>query len=272
MADHNLNFYQQLAQDYHLIFQDWTQSIMRQGIALDRLLRAYGIAPPVAVLDCAAGIGTQAIGLAARGYTVHATDISPAAVERAAQEAAALGVTLTTGIADMRNLKNQVAGDFDLVIACDNAVPHLLTDADLALAMENMRAKLRPAGLLLISIRDYDHLLLNKPRATLPQVIDDPAPESSTTDAAKRRIVFQVWDWAADRYTLTMFILQQQDQSSDAALATPDAWRTSTYRGTYRALQRADLNAALTQAGFTDLRWHMPQDTGYHQPLVTARG
>ena len=68
---------------------------------------------------------------------------------------------------------------------------------------------------------------------------------------------------ATDCYTLTLFIVQAQQDAS---------WQTTTYTATYRALQRADLNAALDQAGFTDLRWHMPQDTGYHQPIVMARG
>lgn len=261
MSDSALDFYQQLAQDYHLIFSDWHNSIERHSAVLDRLFRAYNVTPPRDVLDCSAGIGTQAIGLATRGYTVHATDISPAAIERAAREAAALGIALTTGVADMRNLANQIEGDFNLVISCDNALPHLLTDADLMLAVENMRAKLRDSGLLLISIRDYDHLLLNPPRATQPYVIDN---------HTGRRIIFQLWDWQepqeTTQYELTLFIVQQQEADT-----TSPTWHTTTYSTTYRALQRSELNAALKRAGFTDVRWHMPQDTGYHQPIVIAR-
>jgi glycine/sarcosine N-methyltransferase len=263
MSDDVRDFYQQLAAEYHLVYSDWHQAIERQSTALDRLIRASGDGPPLDMLDCSCGIGTQAIGLAARGYTVHATDFSPAAVQRAAREAASQGVTLTTGVADMRALARQVAGDFDIVLSCDNAVPHLLTDDDLLLAAQNMRAKLRDSGLLLISIRDYDHLLLSKPRATQPQVIDaraDGAPDGETG----RRIVFQVWDWQDTQYTLTLFILRQRADLSGE-------WFTSTYRTSYRALQRTELNAILERAGFTALRWHMPQDTGYYQPVVIAR-
>jgi methylase of polypeptide subunit release factors len=46
-------------------------------------------------LDCACGINTQAIGLAMRGGTVHATDLSPAAIARAGREAASFGAALT---------------------------------------------------------------------------------------------------------------------------------------------------------------------------------
>ena len=254
MTDNTLPFYDQLARDYHLIFADWSKSIERQGHALDRLIRAHMPPPPLDVLDCSCGIGTQAIGLAGHGYRVHATDLSPAAVERATQEAAARSVSLTVGVADFRSLASQVEGSFDVVLSCDNSLPHLLADEDLVLAAQNMHAKLRDSGLLLISIRDYDHLTLDKPRATWPQVFDDPTGQ---------RIVFQVWNWSDDggTYSFSMFIL----------LETGDGWITKHYAATYRALLRADLTAVLARAGFRDIRWHMPQDTGYHQPVVTAR-
>lgn len=254
MTDSVLDFYEQLAADYHLLFTDWGQAIERQGAALDRLIRAYLPDGPVHVLDCSCGIGTQAIGLAQRGYTVHATDFSPRAVERAALEATRLSVPLTTGVADFRTLAEQVEGTFDVVISCDNSVTHLLDDADLALTAQNMHAKLRPDGLLLLSIRDYDHLTYDRPRTTTPTIIDEDG---------QRRVVFQVWDWAEDgqSYTLTMFIVQQ-----DGA-----GWSTKTFSTTYRALLRGELTAILEAAGFRDVRWHMPQDTGYYQPVVAAR-
>ncbi len=260
MPDTAFEFYQQLAKDYHLIYADWTKAIERQGAALDRLIRTYCHTDPNcneplrSLLDCSCGIGTQSIGLAQRGYTVYASDISPAAVKRAEQEAVRFGVSLQTAVADMRTLASQVPGQFDVVLSCDNAVPHLLADDDLLLAAQNMRVKLKPGGLLLISIRDYDHLVLEKQHATLPQVFDDDGG---------RRIVFQVWDWSQDgrQYTINMFILRQ----------TARGWKTSNYATTYRALQRAELSAALSQAGFVSIRWHMPQDTGYYQPVVTAQ-
>ncbi len=254
MSDDVLQFYQQLAQDYHLIYADWNRAIDRQSTALDRLIRTRTGGAPLDLLDCSCGIGTQAIGLAAHGYRVHATDLSPAAVERASQEAAAHGVALTVGVADIRHLEHAVEGTFDLVLSCDNSLPHLLTDEDLRLAAQGMHAKLRPSGLLLISIRDYDHLLLDKPHATTPQVFDD---------AEGRRIVFQVWDWQDDDhlYTVIMFILREIE----------GGWHTARYATTYRALLRAELSAILAEAGFVDIRWHMPQDTGYFQPAVTAK-
>jgi SAM-dependent methyltransferase len=255
MPDSVLQFYQQLARDYHLIFADWPRAIERQGNALDRLIRSCLDDVPATILDCSCGIGTQAIGLAQHGYTVHATDLSPAAIERAANEAAAFDVSITFGVADFRTLAQQVGGTFDVVLSCDNALPHLLDDADLLLAAQNMYAKLNPNGLLLISTRDYDQALLDKPHTTAPVVYDDDGG---------RRVVFQVWDWSENgqTYTVTLFIVTHRDG---------DTWETRTFSTTYRALQRAELSTILQQAGFADVRWHVPQDTGYSQQVVTAR-
>jgi len=254
MSGSVLDFYEGLAEEYHLLFANWAQAVERQGAVLDALLRRCEAPPPRRVLDCACGIGTQALGLAGRGYVVHATDLSPAAVARAEREARALGVTLTTGVADMRTLDAQVAGGFHVVLALDNAVPHLLTDEDLDAAARAMASRLVPGGLLALSVRDYDTLLAQPPRFTSERVLDVPDG---------RRILFQLWDWAADgrTYTVHQFILRPE----------AGGWRTSEHTGVYRALQRVEVERALARAGLVDTRWHSPEETGFHQPVLTAR-
>lgn len=256
MADSTRAFYDELAEHYHLIFADWRGSMRRQAAALDRVIVAELGPGPHSILDCACGIGTQAIGLALLGHRVHATDFSPAAVARAEREAAARGVSLSFGVADLRTLAADVDGEFDVVLACDNALPHLLSDAELHLAVENMATKLRPGGLLLASLRDYDRLVQERPRGEGPRVFDD---------IRGRRISFQVWDWAGDgsRYRLHQFLVQQ-----DGA-----GWQTRHFSTDYRALLPAELVVALRQAGFPlgSIHWHEPEESGFFQPIVTAR-
>jgi SAM-dependent methyltransferase len=254
LTDPVQQFYQQLAPDYHTIFADWRASVQRQGGILDSLIRTEMSESARSVLDCSCGIGTQAIGLALHGYTVHATDLSPAAVERAVKEAESFGVSFTTGVADFRALESQVAGTFDVVLSFDNSIAHLLTDKDLSLALRNMRAKLRDGGLLMLSIRDYDRLIMEKPVSTLPTVADR---------VEGRTISFQAWDWAADgkSYQVSHFTVRQDG----------DGWQTSCRSTQLRALQRAELSAILQAAGFADIRWLMPDDSGYYQPVVMAR-
>ena len=110
MVDSVREFYDELAESYHLIFADWQGSMRRQAAALDRLIEAQLGPGPHAILDCACGIGTQAIGLALLGHAVHATDLSPNAVARAEREAATRDASLSFGVADMRALASQVDG------------------------------------------------------------------------------------------------------------------------------------------------------------------
>jgi SAM-dependent methyltransferase len=258
MQDTVLKFYESLADDYHLLFADWKKEVRRQGEVLNTFIRRHLGMGPLTALDCSCGIGTQAIGLALYGYRVHATDASPAAIARARKEAEAFEAALTFEVADVRALNAEVAGKFDVVLSCDNALPHLLTDADLLLAVRQMRTRLRRDGLLLAGIRDYDQAVQDQrqpaPTATPPRVFDD---------AEGRRIIFQIWDWADDRrtYTLNHFILRQRQ----------DEWQTNLLTTEYRALQREEFSAILRAAGFADICWHLPAESGFYQPLVTAR-
>jgi glycine/sarcosine N-methyltransferase len=245
-------FYDELAADYHLIFADWDAAIAWEAGIVTGLLRDFGL-DAGAVLDASCGIGTQAIGLAGAGFAVTATDISPASVERCAREAASRGLSITTAVADLRVLDVDGAGGFDAAVTFDNALPHLLDDADLDAACAALRHALRPGGVLLASIRDYDELLRTRPSG-------DPPRRIGTDDG--ERIVFQVWDWASDdRYSLRHFILA----------ATGAGWTVRERTATYRALPRATLTDALGRAGFVDVGWRMPEETGFYQPIVAAR-
>ena len=247
-------FYDALADSYHLIYADWQASLRRQAAALDRIIAAALGEGPHAILDAACGIGTQAIGLALLGHRVHGADLSAGAVSRAGREAAARGAIATFGVADLRYLRSEVDGTFAVVLACDNALPHLLTDTDLQLAVASMAAMLRPGGLFLTSIRDYDRLLRERPFSEGPRFADG---------EDGRRICFQIWDWADDgrTYVLHQFVVQQDS----------DEWRTTHAAVRYRALLRGELDAAITAAGLSDIRRHDPEQTGFFQPIVTAR-
>ena len=245
--DSILQFYERLAASYHLIFGNWREAVLRQGEILDKLIREQlGDKKPLTILDCSCGIGTQAIGLALRGYRVHATDLSPAQIERAKQQADTFGARLTFGIADMRALESQVEGRFDIAISCDNSLPHLLTRDDLSKALRNIHAKIHPVGLFIASIRDYDRIVEDHPRVDQPRILEGPEG---------KRIVFQVWDWSSDgiSYTAHLFILREAGGE----------WHVAHYATPYRALLRQELDEILESSGFSKIRWHMPSESGY---------
>ena len=222
----------------------------RQGEVLDTLIRGELGDAPQRVLDCSCGIGTQAIGLALRGHDVLATDLSPASVERARHEAASMGAALAFGVADFTRLAEQVEGTFACVLSCDNSVAHLHTDERPgALRRERRREAASPA--------------------------DWPSSACATTSAvgrARRRpsgarrpgtISFQVWEWDDEgrSYELAQFTLRGAGES----------WQTTCRRTRLRALRRDELCGALGAAGLSEVRWRTPDETGYYQPIVTAR-
>lgn len=249
----NQKFYDALSEDYHLLFADWNEAMQQQAQALDQLIRQYAKGKTGTLLDCACGIGTQAIGLAQLGYHTTATDLSPKAIERAQQEAQQRQIkNISFATADFTQLATNVNGTFDIVIACDNALPHLLTDEAMSLALENIASKINSGGLFLASIRDYDALLNTRPTSTLPVVKDN---------AGAKSITFQVWDWLTpNTYTVNHFTLKGQGNNYE-----PHIRQT-----TYRAYQRAELGLLMTACGFKDIHWLLPEDSGYYQPIVIA--
>jgi glycine/sarcosine N-methyltransferase len=245
-------FYDRLAADYHLIFADWDAAIACQAALFDRLIGAASGGSARDVLDCACGIGTQALGLAALGYRVTASDLSPQSIARAEEEARKRRLDLRLLVADMRMLDRLVAGTFDVVLAADNALPHLLSAADLARAIGAIARKLRPDGLFVASIRDYDEALRTRPEVWPARIIEQGGP---------RRSVRQVWEWLDERrYRVHIHITGELAEGA----------RSAHHVGLYRALPRAEFTSALQTGGLEQIRWLMPAETGYHQPVVTA--
>ncbi|MCC5468334.1 class I SAM-dependent DNA methyltransferase [Pelosinus baikalensis] len=245
-----LNFYDTLAEDYDLLFINWRESVISQGKILDTVITQELRKKTVSILDCSCGIGTQAIGLANCGHTMAAFDLSPLAIERAKKEAKMLGVSIDFKVDDFCKMEN-VKDCFDAALSCDNAVPHLLHDDDLHLMLANMWRVLNPGGLLLLSIRDYDQIRKNRPKATEPRFLDG------------NRITFQIWEWekAGNVYEVNQFIMK----------CIEGQWLTTCAKTKYRALLRHELTTSLAKAGFSGVKWLMPEQSEYYQPIVLAR-
>jgi len=250
------DFYDRLSLLYHHnMGWNWDSAVREEGAQLNRFLAdGMSLSGPFTVLDCSCGIGTQAIGLALQGHQVHATDISSVSIECATEEAEKLGVDMRFGVADYRKLEESVSDTFDIVLSCDNSISHCLTDGDLSAALTSMKARIKPGGLLLLSLRDYGALVDDQPRFNNEHVQDK---------EDGRRIVFQLWDWDDDGrcYKIHQFLLRHRDGE----------FEVNHFETKLRALLRDELVAALRNAGYEKVRWHRPEDSGYYQPIVTAR-
>ena len=244
-------FYNSLASQYDKLFFDWQATTKEQAVILDRLFAESGFDRTARVLDCACGIGTQAIGLAALGYAVTASDISDGELAEARERAEKNGVSIRFEHADFCALSDTFTEQFDIVIAMDNALPHMLTGEVLEKAVRSMVGQTRPGGIFAASIRDYDSLLTEKPPYSPPYI--------HRTERGQR-VSFQTWVWNGNHYRLTQYIIDDGETLG-----------VSKFECEYRAFRREELTKLLLAAGCTEAVWKFPEETGFYQPIVAAR-
>ena len=243
-------FYDNLASQYDKLFLDWQSTTQEQAVILNKLFQQSGFDTSAAVLDCACGIGTQAIGLASLGYSVTASDISDGELAEAKVRAANNHVSIRFEHADFCALSETFSEQFDIVICMDNALPHMLTKDALESAIRSITNQLAPGGIFVASIRDYDALLTEKPPYSPPYI--------HKTDKG-RRVSFQTWIWEDDRYELTQYIIDDED-----------TLQVSKFDCEYRATRREELTNLLLSCGCSKVEWKFPEETGFYQPIVIA--
>lgn len=244
-----IDFYDELAPLYHLFFEDWNASIRRQGQQLSEILRREW-PDHYSVLDVSCGIGTQAIALAMQGYRVRGSDISKQAIERAKAEAVVRGQSIEFSICDMRKAHAHHGTGNDLVISCDNSVPHLLSDPEIALALEQMHACLRPGGGCLLTVRDYER----EPRGTNIVKL-----YGARVEDGKRHVAIQVWDFDGDQYDLTIYFVQEDLESKFVT--------SRALRSRYYAIGMTRLCELMGEAGFREVK---RLDNVFYQPVIVG--
>ena len=243
------DFYARLAPFYHLVYGDWEASIERQAGQLAAIIRKTWASDIRTIADLSCGIGTQSLGLAALGYQITASDLSPEEIDRARREAAKRDLDIDFSVADMRKASAHHGRQFDLVISCDNSVPHLLTDADILAAFRQFLACTLPGGGCLITVRDYKQEDLTGQKVKL---------YGTRKEAGKSYLVFQRWDCHDDLYDVSMYFVED-----DGGLECT----THVMRSTYYAVHVSKLLELMAEAGFSDVR---RIDDSFFQPVIVG--
>src|SRR5215218_11328404 len=119
--------------------------------------------PGARVLDCAAGTGQLAVGLALRGFEVTATDASAAMVARTEGLATRRGATLRAAVCRSDELR---AGEraFDAVFCVGNSLTHAGPRPARRASLAAMASALAPGGLLVLTSRNWERLRSAQPR------------------------------------------------------------------------------------------------------------
>ena len=244
-------FYNNLASQYDKLFLDWQATTQEQAHILDRIFTANGFDKNANILDCACGIGTQTIGLAAIGYNVTGSDISDGEIAEAKERAKKNNVSVHFERANFCALSDTFSERFDIVIAMDNALPHMLTSDDLASAIKSIVNQIKDGGMFVASIRDYDALLMDKPPYSPPYI---------HKTAKGQRVSFQTWTWEGDNYRLIQYIVDDED-----------TLQVSKFECEYRATRRHEMTDLLMANGCSEVVWMFPKETGFYQPVVVAK-
>jgi SAM-dependent methyltransferase len=156
--------YRGLARDYDWLVPDGR---VEAEAVLDRHGHRLAQLAGPAVLDCACGVGADAVALARRGYRVWGSDGSEAMVAEARERAAEAGVDVPLYVCRWQDLPGCFDRRFDLVLCLGNSVSHLAADA-MVEAFRGMAAVLGPGGLLVVNARNWEKLRRDQPRLTFP--------------------------------------------------------------------------------------------------------
>ena len=240
-----------MATQYDKLFQDWQSTTREQAVILDKMFSECGFNRDAQILDCACGIGTQAIGLASLGYQVTASDISDGELAEAKERAEKNAVQIRFEHADFCALSDTFQVQFDIVIAMDNALPHMLSSDALEKAISSIAAQTRQGGIIVASIRDYDSILAEKPSYSPPYI--------HKTEKGQR-VSFQTWGWKDENYRLTQYIIDDGE-----------SLRISKFECEYRATRREEFTRLFLANGCYDVVWKFPEETGFYQPIVVAK-
>jgi SAM-dependent methyltransferase len=243
-------FYDNLAPYYKWLYADWDSSVARQASILDSVIREFCGPDAQQILDATCGIGTQTLGLAELGYRLTASDISSVELELARTEANRRGLTIDFRVADVRRLWEAHQRQFDVIIACDNAIPHLLSDADILLAFEQFYRCTVPGGACIISVRDYAAMERGG-RQIYPRLVHD-------TDKG-RMVLFDLWEFDGDCYDLTTYVVEDTGQEVAQTRVVRD--------GRYYCVTTGTLERLFRQAEFAEVRTVRDR---FYQPLVVA--
>jgi glycine/sarcosine N-methyltransferase len=161
------DFYVDLAYDYQWLFPDEvTGSFGATSPGSQALIEAAvkRLRPGAPVLDCACGIGSDAMALARKGFAVTATDGSPAMAAEARRRSERHGIGLTVAHSQWQDLPQLTSGPFELVTCLGNSLVHAGSSISRVAALEGMKKVLGPKGMLIVDSRNWELLYRSRPR------------------------------------------------------------------------------------------------------------
>ena len=250
--------YEDFSADYDR-FVDWPSRLAMELPFIERQLQAVKEGDhPVRVLDAACGTGMHAIALAQRGHVAAGADLSAAMIERARQNAAVVGARHrraptfeATGFGTLAQIFG--SHSFDALLCLGNSLPHLLNEADLARALADFAATLRPGGLLLIQQRNFDAVLSRKERWMEP---------NSHREGDSEWLFLRFYDFEPDGL-IAFHVVTLHRQGAEP-------WRQKEAVTMLRPIPKEELAVALSTAGFSRIKYYGDMTGAAFDPQISG--
>ncbi len=192
--------YAALAEDYHWLVPEGHAEALA---VLERHRDRVSAFPRPSILDCACGVGADAVALGRRGYQVSASDGSEAMVAEARKRVAEARVDVPVRVARWEDLPRCFAERFGLVLCLGNSVSHLPADA-MVHAFGGMAGVLAEGGLLVVNARNWEKLRRDRPRLTFPERVRE--------RNGRRCVPLYVWsygdEWESPHHVEIVFLVE----------------------------------------------------------------
>lgn len=227
--------YDSFSSDYDR-FVNWPSRLAYELPFIEEQLAMIGESP-LRILDAACGTGMHAIALSRLGHTLSGADLSAPMIVRARQNAEQAGVQARFEPVGFGALTQTFgAGSFDALLCLGNSLPHVTSPGDLAGALQDFAAVLRPGGLLLVQNRNFDLVTASRARWMEPQ---------SHRAGNQEWLFLRFYDYLPDGLIdFNILTLRRQAEG---------LWQQQVTSTKLRPILQAELTRALQSAGFSQV-------------------
>jgi SAM-dependent methyltransferase len=200
-----------------------------------------GVLPGSEILDAGCGTGRYAIELARRGYIVHGIDVSPDLID-VARQANGDGRGASFAVGDIAHLPPSRYA----AILCRGVLNDIIDDADRDAVFAAFARTLRPAGVLILDVREWTASVERKAREPLfRKRVSTERGELTFTSVT-----------ALDHENRQLLIAERHE------LVTGSGERSSDYAFVMRCWERDELTNMLARHGFATLSCFGAYDPG----------
>jgi len=220
-------FYDSLSPDYDMM-TGFEKRLAQEESTFRELVHQFRISTAI---DAGCGTGLHSCVLARLGVAVTGVDVSGEMLRLASARAEELGLKVRFVASTFQSMSAIMKTTVDAVFCMGNSLVHLASRRDVLEALRSFYAVLKPEGVLLIQILNYDRIMSSKARV-------------QSVKQEEGRIFIRFYDFEEDRIRFNILTLWRTPQGFQHHL-------DSTY---LRPMGHAELGDSIAAAGFQNTR------------------